>query len=121
MAVLTSQSIPTEDNFAPTFTDAASGGDEASSGAGYFAVVKNSGSSAHTVTARVPVTVGGACEVTANVPAGGETWLMLPGRNQARYTGKDIYKHGTDNATLAYDAVAESGTQVLTVASVRAA
>lgn len=117
MAVLTVQDIPVDGFTGPTFVAAEAAGDEAPVGEGVFVVVRNDSAGAVTVTARVPVAVGGVVELAPSVAAGAEFWLPLPARNAAPHiaAGRTIEDDVDDRATLAYSAVTS-----VTVAAVRA-
>lgn len=106
MAVLAVQDIPVA-GFEPQLDPADAAGDEAPTGAGTFVVVRNAGLSAVTVTARVPVAVGGVIEVAPSVAAGADLWLPVPVRNHDPHGTRVIQRDPDARATLAYSAVTD--------------
>lgn len=114
MAVLSVQVLPVA-GVSPTFTAAASGGDEVPVGPGHFVVVKNASAGAVTVTFRVPVADGAVTQTAPSVAAGAERWFPVPVRDYSRHAAATIIPDANANATLAYSAVTS-----VTVAAVKA-
>lgn len=97
MAALTAQSISTA-GLAPTFANAAAGGDTAPVGGDLVLIVRNGSGSAVTVTVATPGTVGGLdiADASVSVPAGGSGVIPMAA----------VYRDPvTNRAAITYSAV----------------
>lgn len=105
MATLTAQTVSVAGT-APTYTAAASGGDEAPTGSGLVLYVRNGSASAITVTVTTPGTVQGLAiaDATLSVPAAKSGFVPLDNVYRSPSTGR---------ASITYSASASVDVAVL--------
>ncbi len=99
MAVLTTQEIDTAGT-APTFTAAATGGDEAETGTRVFLVVKNANAGSTrdvTIAGQGVLETGDAYpDKVYTVPISGEVWVPLLGVYRDSTTGRAAITYSTE-------------------------
>jgi hypothetical protein len=105
MAILSAQALPLG-GLQPTYSNAASGGDQAPVGEKLVLHVRNDDASAKTVTVATPGTVGGLAVADAQqvVPADGDAFIPLKGAFRDPMTGR---------AAITYSAVTSVTVAVL--------